>query len=576
MSRCFGCFQEIMDGMNVCPHCGFDVNNYDITKWTLKPGTILNDKYQIGRKLGEGGFGITYLAWDLNMQTKVAVKEYYPEGLASRDVTSESGNTVVTNREDGHDNYQEGMKRYVKEAATLSKFFDLPGIVTVKDFFYENQTAYIVMEFIDGISLKDYLKENGGKIKYDEVLKLLQPVIQSLSVVHKNNLLHRDISPDNIMIDKNGSVKLIDFGAARQFGENYEKSMTVVLKHGYAPVEQYSSHGDHGAWTDVYALCAVIYRAVTGVAPVESIDRLHQDRYVPVKQACRKIPKYIAATIDKGLSINPRDRHQSMDELYADLYISLKGRMSRKADSLYKKLRALLITIIVILVIGVIGGIAYKVNYDKIEDIKYRFDQVFGNEDRDSSDRYNDDDDEEEEKSSKSSKKKSSKEDEEEDDDESSKKSSKSTDEDEDEDDKEESSKTTKEASVSNKNKKTEDAKADEKEAEFSGDESATNADVARGIEVASQGVLNGYAQDMTVGDILNQYSDKPGKWVGYQDDAGQVHVFYQGYKDGKSFAVEFETYSNDTFRLTGASKDGKQIDTYSDFFQSILDEVWG
>ena len=141
MKKCYGCFNTINDGAEFCPYCGYRALGGEQPKWILPPGTVLNGKYEVGRTLGEGGFGITYLAWDVNMETRVAIKEYYPTTEVSRDVTSQGGNSISKSTSGHYETFEEGMKRYVKEAATLSKFFDLPGIVSVKDFFYENETA---------------------------------------------------------------------------------------------------------------------------------------------------------------------------------------------------------------------------------------------------------------------------------------------------------------------------------------------------------------------------------------------------------------------------------------------------
>ena len=199
---CYGCFKSVNDEYSACPYCGFDFHSYNISDRALHPGTVLNGKYIVGKTLGEGGFGITYLAWDRYMEIKIAIKEYYPSNIALRDTSMYGGNTLHVSSGSQNGDFESGLKRYVKEAAILSKFFNLPGIVSVKDFFYENGTAYIVMEYIEGISLREYLKGKGGKVSVNEALNIIEPIIKSLTVVHKNKLLHRDISPDNIMISR--------------------------------------------------------------------------------------------------------------------------------------------------------------------------------------------------------------------------------------------------------------------------------------------------------------------------------------------------------------------------------------
>ncbi len=393
MNRCYGCFEQIADVNTVCPHCGFFFRQNTEHKWILKPGTLSNGKYLIGKTLGEGGFGITYLAWDVNMETKVAIKEYYPGYLVSRDVTSGDGNYVTVTSRSGQRDFQDGLKRYVKEAAALSKFFDLPGIVSVKDFYYENETAYIVMEYIDGISLKALLERNGNRLAAEQALELMKPVISSLAVIHKNKLIHRDISPDNIMVDRTGKVKLIDFGAARSFEEE-EKSMTVMLKHGYAPIEQYSRKGEQAATTDIYALCAVLYRMITGEVPTESTQRVRNDELVSVRHLADKTPHHIATAIEKGLSLMPEDRQQSMEELYADLYGSKSSRVSKQASNWFvrmlkragnalirllgKILKKIAVAAIIGLVLAVVAFFLYRANSDKIATFKNDIENAIG------------------------------------------------------------------------------------------------------------------------------------------------------------------------------------------------------
>ena len=294
--------------------------------WQLPRGCILCDKYLIDKVLGEGGFGITYLAWDINLKTQIAIKEYYPAMWVCRN--TQSSTKVITSSKQTNACFDEGLHRYVHEAQILTKFFDLPGIVSIKDFFYENNTAYIVMEYVDGMSLSQCLQLKGNQLPYDEALKLMEPVICSLSVIHKQGLLHRDISPDNIMIDKDGNVKLIDFGSARTYGDG-ESTKTVMVKHGYAPIEQYSSHGEQGVYSDIYALCAVLYRMITGVVPADAIQRNGGEELVPVKKLA-KVPSYIDTIIMQGLSMSADDRPKDMDIVYQKLYKPTRSEKKAK------------------------------------------------------------------------------------------------------------------------------------------------------------------------------------------------------------------------------------------------------
>ena len=279
---------------------------------TLEEGIILNQKYRIKSVLGEGGFGITYCAVDMVINETVAIKEYFPSAYATRDnmngKTSEL--TVITG--ESTEGFSKGLEKFVNEAANLAKFQQEEGIVSVKNFFYENNTAYMVMEYIDGITLKEYLKQHGDKLPYETVLSMMEPVMQSLSVVHKSGIIHRDISPDNIMVTKARELKLIDFGAARFIGNEDEKSLTVMLKEGYAPPEQYQTNGKQGAWTDVYAVCATMYRMITGIVPVESPARVMDgDSLAPMKN----IPSKVNKAIMKGMSLEVTERFRNMESL---------------------------------------------------------------------------------------------------------------------------------------------------------------------------------------------------------------------------------------------------------------------
>lgn len=313
---CVSCFQYSLNENGVCSQCGFDLRRAGegIPVHQLPMRTVLGGKYLVGRVLGEGGFGVTYEGWDINLEVKVAIKEYYPSGFAVRN--TQASNTVTAMTGSAGSVFFEGRDRFIQEAKRLAKFFTLPGVVAVRDYFQENETAYIVMEFIEGYTLKEHLEQCGGRLPWEEALQLFRPVIQSLIEVHRFGIIHRDISPDNLMFLRSGQLCLIDFGAARDYTD-MNKSLSVMLKPGYAPEEQYRSKGVQGPWTDVYALCATLYRAIEGEKPPEALERMIDDTLtgftVPV-------PPAVAQALLKGLSPRQNQRYQNMEELFADLY----------------------------------------------------------------------------------------------------------------------------------------------------------------------------------------------------------------------------------------------------------------
>lgn len=284
----------------------------------LPPGTELPNNYIIDRILGEGGFGITYCGFFSLNREKVAIKEYFPNGLAHRE--SLAGNTYQVVPFLGCEKtFEKGRWHFLNEASILKEFQNLNSIVSVKDVIEANGTAYLVMEYIDGITLKQYVKEN-GTLSFKELLPLMKPIIQALNEVHRRGLLHRDISPENLMVGIDNQLHLIDFGAASIENRREEKNMTVILKSGYAPPEQYLSDGKQGAWTDIYALCATMYMTLTGFAPPESIRRIQEDSLLPLTSHA-DITSWQAAAIEKGMSINAADRFQNMEALYQALII---------------------------------------------------------------------------------------------------------------------------------------------------------------------------------------------------------------------------------------------------------------
>ncbi len=307
---CYNCFQEKPQGEGPCPYCGFDLReNEEQYPVALKAGTILKQRYLAGRVLGQGGFGITYVAWDTKLQARVAVKEYMPNDICTR-----QGNTVSVAMESKEDEFAYGRERFQEEARTLAKFMGQPNIAGVTDYFDENGTSYFVMDYIEGISFKTYIAGQGGKISPEEALDVMIPVLRALTAVHAEGIIHRDVTPDNIYITKDGNVKLLDFGSARYSLGDKSKSLDVILKVGYAPKEQYIRRGRQGPYTDVYSCAACLYAAITGYLPPESLDRLEKDELVPPSQLGIEIPLYLERAILKGLAVQPEDRFQTAGE----------------------------------------------------------------------------------------------------------------------------------------------------------------------------------------------------------------------------------------------------------------------
>ncbi len=311
MNLCYNCFKEIPEGKGPCPYCGFDLSE-NVKKYpvALKAGTVLNGRYIVGRVLGQGGFGITYLAWDTQLEAKVAVKEYMPGELAGRI----DGTTVSVLSDDRKENFTYGAERFLEEAKTLAKFIGNPNIAAVTSYFDENGTSYFVMDYVEGISFKTYIANAGGQVSVEEALDVMIPVLRALTAVHAEGFIHRDVTPDNIYITKDGNVKLLDFGSARYSIGDKSKSLDVILKVGYAPKEQYIRRSRQGPYTDVYSCAACFYAALTGYLPPEALERMDQDTLVSVSQCGVEIPEYLDKAILKGLAVQPEDRFQTAAE----------------------------------------------------------------------------------------------------------------------------------------------------------------------------------------------------------------------------------------------------------------------
>ena len=285
----------------------------------LTEGAILKKRYCIGTVLGFGGFGITYLARDMELGQTVVVKEYFPVDLAYRD--SDEGDHKIQLPQERNDRkvYQKEKRDFLKEARRMSELSDVMPVVKVLNWFEENATAYLVMEHIKGMGLDRYLERQDVPLSFQEAWAMLEPVADALEQVHKKGMIHRDLNPGNLMMQENGSIKIIDFGAARKYLET-EKTMTVLVKCGYAPPEQYMRHGPQGPWTDIYAFCATLYEMVTGVRPQPSVERMQKDElYLPSAYGAEITPEE-EKILCKGLELNPRDRFLSVKELKEALH----------------------------------------------------------------------------------------------------------------------------------------------------------------------------------------------------------------------------------------------------------------
>ena len=321
MKRCLGCMESYNDELNICPHCGYMEGAMPEEAIHAIPGTVLKERYIIGKVVGYGGFGVTYIAWDTLLQHRVAIKEYLPSEFSTR-IPGTAELTVFNG--DKTQQFQDGMKKFLDEARRLAKFQNESGIVKIYDCFEENRTAYIIMEYLEGITLSEYLKEN-GTIPEDVAVQMLMPIMNSLKAVHKEGIIHRDIAPDNIMITSKGEIKLIDFGAARYATTSHSRSLTVIIKPGYSPEEQYRSRGDQGPHTDVHALGAVLYRMLTGQVPPDAMERRayfengNKDILEPISKYVKNISQNRENAILNAMNVRIEDRSPDMDTLIHEL-----------------------------------------------------------------------------------------------------------------------------------------------------------------------------------------------------------------------------------------------------------------
>ena len=304
-----------------CPVCGWESGQKN-KPHQLQPGTLLRGQYVIGRVLGQGGYGITYLGWDRELERTVAIKEFFPNSMVTRD-TAQGAEVQFFTANTG-EQYDTSLRRFLREARALAKFSQIPEIVGIHSCFEENGTAYMVMEYVRGSNLVRYTQNAGGRLSVEETLRILKPIMAALDKVHQAGIVHRDISPDNIVLEPMGGAKLLDFGAARAVeNPDAERELTAstetIVKQGFAPAEQYYSRGGIGPWTDEYALCATVYYCLTGRIPPNAVSRSVGEEDLDWG-AVPGLTEGQRAALEKGMSVAAKNRYPSVGELSKALF----------------------------------------------------------------------------------------------------------------------------------------------------------------------------------------------------------------------------------------------------------------
>ena len=328
-NRCYGCMEPCE--AYPCGRCGYDPEQAEHQEFVLQPGTILKGQYLVGRVLGQGGFGITYIGWDLALERKVAIKEYFPTGCAGR--KTQTGEIQWYASEQAGAAKSSGRDMFLKEARKMSKVSQVAQVVHVLDLFQENDTAYIIMDFIEGQTLKAKLTQT-GPMDWEAVKAIFLPVIGSMEQVHRAGLVHRDLSPDNLMLLPDGSTKILDLGAAKDLELNSGASSMLVAKGGFSPIEQYTQRGGSGPWTDVYAMAATMYYTLTGKLPLPAIDRVEKDAIDWSLPQLEALPAPVLQAMQHAMALNPEDRTRTMEQFAQEL-MGKKIRQPRKKGMLF-------------------------------------------------------------------------------------------------------------------------------------------------------------------------------------------------------------------------------------------------
>jgi serine/threonine protein kinase len=347
---CLNCFKK-KGAFDVCPRCGFVEGSPPEQAYHLYPGTTLSGRYIIGTVTGFGGFGTIYKAWDTQLGALVAIKEFYPAGLVSR-VPGEKEIIIFSGEK--RDSYLLAKSRFLSEARNLAMFNKDPNIVNVYSFFEENNTAYIVMEYLDGVSLRDYLAQTDGKLPVDDALEIVKPIIDALIAIHAKGIVHRDIHPGNIFLTANKKIKLLDFGAARLSTGEDESTLTVIVTQGYASPEQYRTKSKQGPFTDIYGLGATLYKMVTGILPDEALDRQVKDTLKKPSELGIAVTDNQDRAIMKALALKPDIRFQKTVDLKTALFEGNKVDFPEIEFQKKRRRRTVLIAALIVVLAGVV------------------------------------------------------------------------------------------------------------------------------------------------------------------------------------------------------------------------------
>lgn len=316
MKFCYSCMCQLTDEkQNTCPHCGEPLGFSAAAPNVLPPGTVLQGRFIIGKVLGSGGFGNTYIGWNNVLSCRVAIKEFFPRHMSVRNgdrrTISVSGATM-------QERYNQSLQSFLEEARRLAELGDIPGIPDVYGYFQENGTGYIVMEYLEGITVKQLLKDSGGRLDYDWSRQIILSVLYTLKAIHRRGILHRDIAPDNIMITGDGIVQLIDFGVAKK-KMDMAADPVIMLKAGYSPPEQYARNMSQGVYTDLYSVAATFYQMVTGAKPASALERMKQDTIQPPSSYGIKIPQEAEMAMMMCLYLKPEYRLESAEDFMTAL-----------------------------------------------------------------------------------------------------------------------------------------------------------------------------------------------------------------------------------------------------------------